>query len=64
MRVRLLHFASFREAAGRDEEEREIADGTRVSELWSALGEQVALFRRFPMPPAAVTSAERVLIGS
>jgi molybdopterin converting factor subunit 1 len=55
MRVRLLHFASFREAAGRDEEEREIADGTRLSELWSALGKQVALFRRFPnMPPAAV----------
>ena len=37
MRVRLLHFASFRDAAGRDEEVRELPEGTRVAELWAAL---------------------------
>ena len=55
MRVRLLHFASFREAVGRDQEERELDEGTRVGDLWAALGREVVLFRRFPsIPPAAV----------
>jgi molybdopterin synthase catalytic subunit len=62
MRVRLLHFASFREAVGRDEEERELADGTRIEDLWAALGREVALFGRFPsIPPAAVN---REYVGS
>ena len=55
MKVRLLHFASFRDAAGRDEELRELPDGTRVTELWAVLAREVPLFSRFPsMPPAAV----------
>lgn len=55
MRVRLLHFASFRDAVGRDQEERDLAEGTRVQDLWEALGREVALFRRFPsVPPTAV----------
>jgi molybdopterin converting factor small subunit len=62
MRVRLLHFASFREAVGRDLEERELDEGTRVEDLWAALGREVALFRRFPsIPPAAVN---REYVGS
>jgi molybdopterin converting factor subunit 1 len=55
VRIRLLHFASFREAAGRDEEVRDLLEGTRVSDLWTALAGEVPLFSRFPsMPPAAV----------
>jgi len=55
MRLRLLHFASFREAVGRDEEERDVPEGTRVRDLWRALAGEVALFRQFPViPPAAV----------
>lgn len=55
MRIRLLHFASFRDAAGRDEEVKDLPEGARVSELWSALAREVPLFSRFPsMPPAAV----------
>ena len=55
MRVRVLYFASFREAAGRDEELREIPDGAPVADLWRALAREVPLFARFPaMPPAAV----------
>lgn len=55
MRVRLLHFASFRDAIGRGEEEREIAAGSRVADLWSALTGEVPHFALFPsMPPAAV----------
>lgn len=55
MRVRVLYFASFREAAGRDEELREIADRAPVDELWRVLSREVPLFARFPaMPPAAV----------
>lgn len=60
MRVRLLHFASFREAVGRDEEEREIAEGTRVRELWAALGREVPLFGRFPSAPPAAVNREYV----
>jgi len=55
MRVRVLYFASFREAAGRDEEPREVPPGTRVRELWEALARDVPHFAKFPaMPPAAV----------
>jgi molybdopterin synthase catalytic subunit len=62
MHVRLLHFASFRDAVGRDQEERELAEGTRVEDLWAALGLEVALFRRFlSIPPAAVN---REYVGS
>ena len=60
MRVHLLHFASFRDAAGRDEEERELAEGTRVEELWSALKAEVAHFRRFPSAPPAAVNREYV----
>ena len=55
MQVRVLYFASFRDAAGRAEEIREIPPGTRVSDLWEILSREVPAFGRFPrMPPAAV----------
>jgi molybdopterin synthase catalytic subunit len=55
MRVRVLYFASFREAVGREEEAREVPPGSRVRHLWDRLASDVALFSRFPsMPPAAV----------
>lgn len=60
MRIRLLHFASFREAVGRDEESREVAEGTRVRELWTALGAEVPLFRRFATAPPAAVNREYV----
>lgn len=60
MRIELLHFASFREAVGRDREARELAEGTRVRELWAALAEEVALFRRYPSAPPAAVNLEYV----
>lgn len=55
MKVRLLHFASFRDAAGREEELRELPEGVRLEELWAALSREIPLFARYPsMPPAAV----------
>ncbi|HEY1434046.1 MAG TPA: MoaD/ThiS family protein [Thermoanaerobaculia bacterium] len=60
MKIRLLHFASFREAIGRDEESREVAAGTRVGELWTVLGGEVPLFRRFATPPPAAVNREYV----
>lgn len=55
MRIRLLHFASFREAVGRDQEDKDLPEGARVSDLWKVLSSEVPLFSRFPsMPPAAV----------
>ena len=55
MNVRVLYFASFREAAGRDEESRSLRQGALVRDLWAELAEAVPLFARFPaMPPAAV----------
>jgi molybdopterin converting factor subunit 1 len=55
MQVRILYFASFRDAAGRAEEDRQLPDGTRVRDLWEILSREVAAFGRFPsMPPAAI----------
>jgi molybdopterin converting factor subunit 1 len=60
MRIRLLHFASFRDAVGRDEESREVSEGTRVNDLWTALGGEVPLFRRFSTAPPAAVNREYV----
>jgi molybdopterin converting factor subunit 1 len=60
MRIRLLHFATFRETLGRDEEAREVAEGTRVRDLWQALGSESAALRRFPVPPPAAVNREYV----
>lgn len=61
MQVRVLYFASFRDAAGRTEEIREIPPGTRVSDLWEILAREVPAFGRFPrMPPAAVNRLSTV----
>lgn len=55
MQVRVLYFASFREASGKDEESRSIEKGARVQDLWAELARTVPLFARFhTMPPAAV----------
>ena len=55
MRVKVLYFASFREAVGRDEEERELAEGSDVATLWRQLASEVPLFAKLPRPaPAAV----------
>jgi len=55
-----MHFASFRDAAGRDEEIREIPDGARVSELWAALAREVPLCARMTSPPPAAVNREYV----
>ncbi len=53
--VKVLYFASFREKTGRDEEQRQVAEGDRVSDVWAALVREVPHFAAFPkMPPAAV----------
>jgi len=55
VRINVLYFASFRDAVGRPEEQRDLPDGARVTELWSVLSREIPLFSRFPsMPPAAV----------
>jgi len=55
VRVQILHFASFRDAVGRGEETREVAPGTRVSDVWQALAAEVPQLSRLrSMPPAAV----------
>ena len=59
MRVSLLYFAAFREAAGRSEETRELPEGTRVAELWQGLARELPLLGRLPsMPPAAVNQKQ------
>src|SRR3989442_1678956 len=37
MQVRVVYFASFRDAAGREEETRRMAPGSRVRHLWEGL---------------------------
>jgi molybdopterin synthase sulfur carrier subunit len=58
MRVTVLYFASFRDAVGRDQEERELPEGSDVAALWRQLAAEVPLFARLPRPaPAAVNRA-------
>lgn len=55
MRVNLLYFASFRDAAGLSEQVRELPEGTRVEQLWEAVAREIPRLAAFPaMPPAAV----------
>ena len=60
MRVRLLYFASFREAVGADEETRQLDEGTTVAGLWNALREGVPHFARFGAMPAVAVNCEYV----
>ena len=61
MRVRVLYFASFRDAAGKASEDRELPAGTRVRDLWEILSREVPAFSRFEkMPPAAVNRLTQV----
>ena len=54
MTIRLLYFATFRDVAGRDGEDRQLAAGTPVSALWQTLvAEMPDLARTGAMPPAA-----------
>lgn len=58
MRVNLLYFASFRDAAGKQEETRELHEGARVRDLWQALSGELPHLQAFAaMPPAAVNRA-------
>jgi molybdopterin synthase catalytic subunit len=66
VRVNLLYFASFRDAAGRAEEIRELPEGARVVDLWDRITGEIPRLAAFPaMPPAAVNheyvSADTVL---
>ena len=55
MRVNLLYFASFRDAAGLSEQVRELPEGTRVGQLWNTVAREIPRLAAFPaMPPAAV----------
>ncbi len=55
MRVNLLYFASFRDAAGKAEDTRDLPDGTRVGQLWRSVCAEIPVLAAFPsMPPAAV----------
>jgi molybdopterin converting factor small subunit len=61
MKVRILYFASFRDAAGKAAEERELPEGTRVIDLWETLAREIpALSRYQKMPVAAVNRLSTV----
>jgi len=63
MRVRVLYFASFREAVGVDEELRELEDGATVAHLWNRLRSAVPLFSKFSAMPAVAVNCEYVSAG-
>lgn len=64
MLVRVLFFASFRDAAGRKEEDRELPAGSRVSDLWSSLSRDIAALSRFAVMPPAAVNREYVPAGT
>ncbi|HET7451724.1 MAG TPA: molybdopterin converting factor subunit 1 [Thermoanaerobaculia bacterium] len=63
MRVRLLYFASFRDAVGVDEETRQVDEGTTVAALWESLRVGVPHFARYASMPAAAVNCEYVPAG-
>ncbi len=64
MQVRVLYFASFRDAAGLGEETREIPSGSRVADLWTALSTEIPYLAKFAAPPAAAVNREYVGFGT
>ena len=56
MRVRILYFASFRDAAGKTAEIRELPEGTRVADLWETLSREIPAFSRFEWMPAVAVN--------
>ena len=60
MQIRLLYFASFRDAVGTDQEVREIADGSTVGHLWKSLQTAVPHFACFGAMPAVAVNCEYV----
>ena len=60
MRVRLLYFASFRDAVGTDQEVRQLDEGTTVARLWEALRGGVPYFARYGSMPAVAVNCEYV----
>jgi molybdopterin converting factor subunit 1 len=58
--IRLLYFASFRDARGLDEEVRSVPQGTTVKDLWEELRVANAHFARFSRMPAAAVNCEYV----
>ena len=63
MTIRLLYFASFREASGTDEETRSVAEGTTVGALWEELRASAPYFAKFLSMPAAAVNCEYVSAG-
>lgn len=62
MRVRVLYFASFRDAAGRAEETRDLPAGSRLADLWAALCRELPHFAKFAAAPPAAVNREYVLL--
>lgn len=62
MRVRVLYFASFRDAAGRPEETRELPPGSRLADLWALLSGELPHFAKFPAAPPAAVNREYVAL--
>jgi molybdopterin converting factor subunit 1 len=60
VKVRILYFASFREARGLGEEERRVPDGATVEDLWQALRRELPELARLPGPPPAAVNREYV----
>ena len=60
MNIRLLYFASFRDARGTDEETRTVPEGTTVGGLWEELKGKIPHFARFSSMPAAAVNCEYV----
>lgn len=60
MRVHVLYFASFRDAAGRDRELRELPEGSSVADLWTSLQREISDFQAFTRMPAPAVNREHV----
>lgn len=60
MHIKVLYFAAFREATGKDEQLHELQEPASVADLWRLVSRDVPLFSKLPaIPPAAVNREYR-----
>jgi molybdopterin converting factor subunit 1 len=60
MKVRLLYFAVLRDITGKSEDEMELPEGTRATEIWNRLRTKHRELAAYERPPMTAVNEEYV----